>query len=1254
MIFEDAILYNVIYIFEIPAVHRGYLKIGETTLKNLPPTKENLRQAAEKRIRQYTNTAAIDFNLLHVELAVRDDGTTFKDRDVHRVLKKYKAKFKGSTAREWFKVSLDKAKQAIQAVKRGKKYIAGTQNKKFPFRREQLEAIKLTVKHFKGKGNDFLWNAKMRFGKTSCALQVAKEMNFAKTIIITHRPVVNKNWFDDFNKIFGDTAIYGDNETGLEALLDSGKNFVYFASIQDLRGSQIVNGKFDKNSVVFQTAWDFVIVDEAHEGTQTALGDAVIKNLVKPNSKFLALSGTPFNILNDFGENIFTWDYVAEQRAKLDWNKDEPNPYEDLPQMHIYTYDLGKLFHYLDTDENSFSFHDFFKTDAAGENFLHAKDVQRFLNLLVKPDDNNYPYSTKDFRNIFRHTFWIIPGVKEGRALSNLLSRHEVFRHFKIVNVAGSEGNPSDDLEKVRNAIDNHDYTITLSCGKLTTGVTVPEWTAVFYLAGGQSTSAASYLQTIFRVQSPCSTNGRIKRHCYVFDFAPDRTLKMITDAVAISPSAGKTKDDDRQALEDLLKFCPVIALDGSRMKYRADDLLQQLKRTWIERAVRNGFDDNSLYNDKLWNLDDAAWEKFERLKKIVGSSNKQGDLTVNQQGLTEEKHKKSSSPKRELSPEEAKRKEQKNRRQKAIRTMRDISIRLPLLVYASNFPLDDNFSFDKFTEIDDASWAEFMPAGVDKNLFRDYIEYYDKDIFIGSAKKVRERAKSADDLKPSERVAKIAELFATFKNPDKETVLTPWRVVKLHIDSAFDDNFFAPDKHILDINAKTGLYPLYVTYKIYAARLESLNENSIPLDELRRLWDLTVAENIFVICKTPMAKTITRRTLFGFRECKDNFNAHCFDDLINLLKFKPDKFLERLTNKNFWNKGVGKMFFDAVVGNPPYQNAMANTSDEPVYNYFIESSFKLADKVSLIHPARCLFNAGKTPKDFNKRLLANEHVKIIEYFPKSQDVFQTSDIEGGVVITYYDANKTFGAIGTFIPFKELESIHKKVVVDNENFSPLSEIIYPPESFHFTRKFHEDNPDATKILSEGHADDLTTNIFEKLPDIFLDDKPNDGREYIQIFGLLKMKRAYKWIRRGYVRNDNNLEKYKVIVPKSNGSGSLYEVLNTPLIGLPAIGLPLVGCTQTFITVGAFDSLAEAEACLKYIKTKFARAMLGILKVTQDNKAATWAKVPLQDFTSASEINWELSVAEIDKKLYEKYGLSAAEKAFIEERVRAMD
>ena len=347
-------------------------------------------------------------------------------------------------------------------------------------------------------------------------------------------------------------------------------------------------------------------------------------------------------------------------------------------------------------------------------------------------------------------------------------------------------------------------------------------------------------------------------------------------------------------------------------------------------------------------------------------------------------------------------------------------------------------------------------------------------------------------------------------------------------------------------------------------------------------------------------------------------------------------------------------MKFDFVISNPPYHEETANTSDKPVYNYFMSECRKIADKVILITPARFLFNAGKTPKKFNQTMLKDKHLKVLHYEPDSKKIFRNRNvyIEGGVVVTLYDNSRTFEPIETFTVFPELNGIMDKVQ-STENFQPFSEIIYAPESYHFTEKFHADNPNAAALMSKGHANDLTTNVFKKLTDYFSDAAPDDGNEYVRIYGRLNNQRVYKFIRRDYVNTPAPLDKFKIFVPKSNGSGALGKVIPTPLIGNPVLGEPHVGCTQTFITVGAFDTRAEADACLKYIKTKFARVMLGILKATQDNKAATWAKVPLQNFTANGDIDWSADISDIDAQLYRKYGLSAAEVEFIESHVKEL-
>lgn len=343
-------------------------------------------------------------------------------------------------------------------------------------------------------------------------------------------------------------------------------------------------------------------------------------------------------------------------------------------------------------------------------------------------------------------------------------------------------------------------------------------------------------------------------------------------------------------------------------------------------------------------------------------------------------------------------------------------------------------------------------------------------------------------------------------------------------------------------------------------------------------------------------------------------------------------------------------MKFDFVIGNPPYQDSTIGenkTYAPPVYDKFIDATYEIADKVLLIHPARFLFNAGSTPKEWNKKILSDTHVKVMMYEQDSSKFFCNTDIKGGIAITYRDKTKDFGAIETFTAFDELNSIMKKVK-NSITFESIYDIVVPRTAYRLTPKMHDDHPEALNQLSNGHPYDMSTNIFDRLPQVFFDQKPSNDYEYIQIIGRENNERKYKYIRRDYVNNVVNLNKYKVILPKSNGSGTL------GVIGTPLIGGPLIGETETFISIGSFDTESEANACFKYIKSKFARTMLGILKITQDNNRDTWKYVPLQDFTPNSDIDWSKSIADIDKQLYKKYGLSEEEITFIETHVKEME
>lgn len=1338
--FTNTFAYKLIYIFRInDKAHAGLIKIGDATCntdrdpKEILPNCKILNDAAKARINQYTTTAGITYELLYTELAecsVKKDGknttVAFRDHDVHNVLLRSNIKRHffdtQKKANEWFETDLETAKNAIAAVKAGRSSLLSSEKSegKSPiiFRPEQEDAIKKTIKQFK-MGNQMLWNAKMRFGKTLCALQVAKECGFKHTLILTHRPAVSDEWYEDFGKIFYDTDyVFGSKTKGeaIDNLIDTDKKFVFFASLQDLRGSESVGGKFNKNDEIFLTKWDFVVIDEAHEGTLTELGQNVIALIsdLSDNPKVLRLSGTPFNLLDKFKEDeIYTWDYVMEQRAKEEWDKyhfGDSNPYATLPKLQIFTYNLNKIFHaYIDLEDRAFNFREFFRTWTGNVqkdfkpmpngvkvgDFVHKADVRSFLDLLCKKDDeSNYPFSTEEYRRYFRHSLWVVPGVKEAKALSALLKEHPVFGSgvFNIVNVAG-DGDEEIDSRDAKAAVkkafgDNPDetYSITLSCGRLTTGVTVPEWTAVFMLSGTFSTSASSYLQTIFRVQSPANINGKMKESCFVFDFAPDRTLKMVAEAGKLSTKTGST-GSDRKLMGEFLNYCPVIAIEGSNMQpYNVDRLLQQLKRAYTDRVVRNGFDDKHIYNDNLLKLDDIELAEFSELKKIVGASKqtkKVSDVPVNSQGFDNEEHDKDTSgggekPKR--TPEEIERIKERNKKrenaQKAMSILRGISIRIPLLIYGADVPVEKEITVDNFVNlIDDASWDEFMPTGVTKELYKKFAKYYEQDIFVAAGRQIRRMTFAADKLPPDERVERIAALFSMFKNPDKETVLTPWRVVNMHMSEClggycfYNEDFtdvleeprfvdkgqvtaetFANTKaRILEINSKTGLYPLYVTYSIYRKRCSQVNPEDLTLERQNELWKKTVSENIFIICKTPMAKAITRRTLLGYN--KGKINAHAFDDLIMQLKEKPDQFKEKILRGSFWNKEDKKMKFDAVVGNPPYQEegGSGGSNDAPIYQLFATMAEQLApDYVSLIMPSRW-FAAGRENLlgKFRYNMLNNKKLQKMVVYSNGSDIFPTVEIKGG--ICYYLLNRNYYGDCDYI----LQD-GATVIREARDLSQFDIIIRNPRLAEIVVKVAKINAGkkcVNTIVSNDTPFGIPSNprTSKKAPYNVYETSTKEHN--VLLYHIEQSKRRINYVsRKDIKKNEQAISKYKVFIPGGYGAG---ETFPHQILGKPEVAERNSVCSQSYLYIG-FDTKEEANHMSIYIKTRFFRALVAAIKITQSAPSSVYRFVPLQDFTDKSDIDWSKSIAEIDQQLYKKYNLSDEEIAFIESMIKPME
>lgn len=1347
-IYQPTTAYKLIYIFRIiDTAHEGLLKIGEASVittkapEELSENCSTLNQAAKIRINSYTNTAGTQYQLLHTELAViitplsdgRERLTDFKDKNVHKVLKNSGVRRvipDGTNANEWYEVDLQTAKNAIKAVKAGRTTLNATEitpkdEIEIVLREEQDDAIQKTIECFK-TGSQMLWNAKMRYGKTITALSFVKREidKYQKTLIITHRPVVESGWKEDYKLVFRNNEctfvakthetedveesarIDYANERQLHDLCKSGKPFIYFASIQDLRGSKKVGGRFDKNNAVFNMQWDLVINDEAHEGTQTELGQKVATLVKRPSTKLLSLSGTPFNIINQYDDDsVYTWDYVMEQEHKRNWDTlhpGDPNPYAELPQMHIYTYDLGEVisgYAALDLEGKAFNFAEFFRTwngnperdgktipaGASIGDFIHEKDVEKFLNLITtKSNDSTYPFATEEYRNMFRHTLWMVPGVKEAKALSKMLRTHPIFSNFGVANVAGEgdayeETNTNDALQLVKDTIGNNEYSITLSCGKLTTGVTIREWTAVFMLAGSYSTAAAGYLQTIFRVQSPGSINGKPKEHCYVFDFAPDRTLKVLAEAAKVSRkggSGGTSQDEkNRDSIRNFLNFCPVVSIAGTQMQpYSVETMMEHLKRAYADKAIRTGFDDSSLYNERLMTLDNLDIKDFEKLKGVIGTTRameRVNDVVINEHGFTEEEYEQAQflkkKHKRQFTEEEKAllelRKKQKQERNNAISILRGISVRMPLLIYGADVPFEDDITIEQFVElIDNASWNEFMPKGVTKAFFNKFLKYYDRDVFVAAGREIRRMAKLTDTMLPTERVQNITKLFSYFKNPDKETVLTPWRVVNMHMGDCLGGYEFWDEKHdtvveeprfvdrgevttdtlvnpnakVLEINSKTGLYPLYVAYSIYRAKCKAYADEKQTADLQQKLWDETIKQNIFVICKTPMAKAITKRSLTGYRTIPSN--THYFDDLINQLRSKPEKFVKKVLKPSYWDlEGANDMKFDAIVGNPPYQEMDGGNrnSSSPVYQLFVSHAKSIEPRyISMITPSRW-FAGGKGLEDFRAEMLADRRLKKIVDFADSTECFKGVDIAGGISYFLWDRDYSGTCEVVSIRGESIITLHRKLdeydifIRNNSSVNLLQRITTSNdnkmEQYVFARNvFGITTNEHGQKVRDG-ANPLTLACSQK------------GNQLdIAYVGYDKVSKGHEL-----------LEKYKVVIGRSvprNG-----EVGVDPKVGYRAITTvhvfgPDVVFTDTYLLLSYFDTLTEAENFAKYMTLKLPRFLLHETYTSMAISRENFRFVPYLDYSK----EWT------DEMLYERYECTKQEIEMIESLMRPLE
>ncbi|WP_332400571.1 Eco57I restriction-modification methylase domain-containing protein [Lactococcus laudensis] len=548
---------------------------------------------------------------------------------------------------------------------------------------------------------------------------------------------------------------------------------------------------------------------------------------------------------------------------------------------------------------------------------------------------------------------------------------------------------------------------------------------------------------------------------------------------------------------------------------------------------------------------------------------------------------------------------------------------------------------FEEVTGITEEQFR-FLRDGGDFENEAGEIEHFDGQLFEETVfnQSIQEFLNKKEQLADYFDERHTEDIFDYIPAQKTNQIFTPKRIVSMMVDLLEKENpeiFKNKENKFIDLYTKSGLYLTELV-----KRLNVGLKDEIP-DETERIRHI-LEHQIYAVAPSEIIYSIAKTYIYDTDKV-DNIQGN-----LKMCDLVPSARNGTVKEKLAEIYGDENLKFDVVIGNPPYQDTTLGenvTYAPPIYHKFMDEAYKIADKVELITPARFLFNAGATPKPWNKKILNDEHLKVLYFEQDSSKVFPNTDIKGGIVVTYRDETQSFGAIENFTQHNELATILKKV---SKNVSEtMNSIISGRGVYRLSQKALEDFPEIEELQSKGHKTDVGSGAFKILKNIvFFEELPN-SEEYVKILGLVNLKREYYWIKKEYLNAPESFEKYKVIMPQANGNGTFGEVISSPLVEIP-----FVGATETFLSIGGFETEYEAQSALKYIKTKFARAILGILKITQANTRDKWAKVPLQDFTPTSDIDWSKSTPEIDQQLYAKYGLSQDEIAFIEEKVKAME
>lgn len=1166
-----------------------------------------------------------------------------------------------------------------------------TRTEKYPLRPNQQKTVdnfRVAIK--KGRTN-LLMYAVMRFGKSFTSMCCAVEMDAKLVVVVSAKADVKEEWkktveshikFDGY--CFLDSNALLSSDTIITEKQNANEKIVLFLTLQDLQGEEIKT----KHKEVFENQIDLLLIDETHFGARAAeygkvlkgenlstkeikselkLNDNTLDDLEITNKAFNAkirihLSGTPYRILmnseftNDDIIAFYQFTNIADDQAKWDLenlNKDEikewDNPYYGFPQMIRFAFNPNessrKKMEEMKKKGITYAFSELFRPQSITKDtntnlhqkFIHEKEILDLLKVIDGSETDENLLSFLDYDKLkdgkmCRHIVCVLPYRASCDALEELIKTNK-FKHlnkYEIINISGVENEKNfKDTQAVQAKIkkcESEDIkTITLTVNRMLTGSTVPEWDTMLYLK--DTASPQEYDQAIFRLQnqyikvfkepSGDVVKFNMKPQTLLVDFNPNRMFQMQEHKSQIynvnTDKNGNSLLEERIRKE--LEISPIVVLNNNK--------IVQIQPADILDAVRKYSSSRSVFDEATTISIDYSLLDIEAIKAEIEKQGKIGS----RQGI-------------EIKPTEGEgdeididdipdNEEDENEGNAKSKTKDDEAVKDYKGQFAMYYARMLFFAFltdsrvkslqEIINHIKDN--ADNLRIATNLNLDAVILDLFQKHInpFILNELdyKIHNINSLANDtvISPIERANNAMKKFGRLSEWE---VVTPENITEIMINS-LPENSISDSTMLLDIASKQGEF----VYAVY------------------RKFGKNIAGKFYSIPTSKLTYEFTRK-VYSLLELDVNLieNNYTSLDLIKENTFVQGEKI-KINNK--------LMKFNVIVGNPPYQDRREGTSDNPIYHLFMDLAYQLSEKVVLVTPGRFLFNAGKTPSQWNKKMLDDQHLKVKSYFNKSSDAFPEVQLPGGIAITLRDKKQKFDKIGVFSKFEELNTVLQKVT-KGTNFKSIESEIFTQNKFDL-ETLYKDFPDYKNIIgSNGREKRLTTSIFDQLS--VFSEKPTNKND-VCIFGLIKNNRTYRFIPSKYIENHNNTNKFKVLLPKSNGSGALGEVIPTPLIGEPLIGKVGTGYTQSFISIGAFNTIQEAESCLKYIKTKFVRSMLGVLKVTQDNNKDVWKFVPLQDFSENSKIDWSKSISEIDQQLYEIYKLTNEEIAFIEKMIKPM-